>query len=63
MKVVRQMEMQLRNGGTLTIDVSSQLLEQVRHTFALDSTDSVSEEHVKRFLVSSMTNLLRSCDE
>lgn len=63
MDVARSVEMRLRGGETLTIDMSSQLLEQVRHAYSLDSTDHVTEGHVKRFLVSSMTNLLETCDE
>lgn len=63
MDFVRSVEMKLRGGETLTIDMSSQLLEQVRHAHALDSIEHVTERHVRNFLVSSMTNLLEACDE
>ena len=62
MQVVRQVEIKLRGGETMTIDVSDKLLEQVRTTFELSSPGQVTDQHVKYYLVSSMKKMLEATD-
>lgn len=54
----RTIELQLKNGYIAELDVSHELLEQVRDTFQLQSSDQVSDRHIKYFLASSMKNAL-----
>lgn len=50
----------MKNGLIAEIDVSQELLERVRSTFRLQSTDQVSDSHIKYFLASSMKNALEN---
>jgi hypothetical protein len=52
----------MKNGLIAEIDVSHKLLEQVRSTFQLQSSDQVSDSHIKYFLASSMKNALGNED-
>lgn len=54
----RTLELQLKNGYIAEIDVSHELLERVKDTFQLQSSDQVSDNHIKYFLASSMKNSL-----
>lgn len=60
MKIVKTFQMELKDGQVLTLDVSDVLLDKVKETFMLESTDAVSDTHLKYFIVSSMKNALET---
>lgn len=62
MQVARQVEIRLRTGDVLTIDVSDRLLSSVRDKFELSSVEQVTDRHLKYYLVSSMKNALEEAD-
>jgi len=63
MRVAKNIELKMKSGETVNIDVSDVLLEKIRSTFELQSADQVTERHVKYFLVSSMKNMLETHNE
>jgi hypothetical protein len=62
MKVVRQVQIQLKSGDIMTIDVSDVLVEKVKEAFQLASDGSVTDKHLKHFLAVSMKNMLEVAD-
>ena len=62
MQVARQVEIRLRTGEVMTIDVSDKLMEQVMTTFGLPTPGAVTDAHVKYYLASSMRNALETTD-
>lgn len=63
MQVARQVEILLKTGDVLTIDVSDRLLESVKQKFELSSGEHVTDKHLKYYLVSSLKNALEFADE
>lgn len=62
MNVVKQIEVHMKSGDVMTIDVSDRLLESVRQAFDLPDGSQVTDRHVKYFLASSMKNMLEIAD-
>ena len=59
MKIAKVIQMKLK-GQTLTLEVSDKLLQKVKDTYMLDSTEAVTERHVQYYIISSMKNTLDS---
>ena len=55
MDVEKTIQVELSDGRTMEIDVSPQLMEQVRQAAGVEPTDA----HVKYFLIESMRNALK----
>ena len=60
MEVTKSINISLPNGTVATIDMSQQMVERVMSTFMLENPDSITENHVKYFLASSMKNALET---
>jgi|LauGreDrversion4_2_1035121.scaffolds.fasta_scaffold02656_3 hypothetical protein len=58
MKIAKQMELIMKSGETLTLDMSDALLEKICESFSLGSVDQITERHVKYYLVSAMKKTL-----
>jgi len=58
MNVARTVEVKLKNGDIVNIALSDVLIERIRGTLGLEADDSVTDAHVKYYLVSSMKNAL-----
>lgn len=54
MEFSRIMKMSLRDGRELELQLTPQLLENIRSVFNLPTVDDVGDIHVKEYLVSSM---------
>ena len=58
MEAVRTLTMKLVSGDILTLEVSQDLVNQVREAYNLESDNDVTEMHFKGYLVSSMNRAL-----
>lgn len=63
MNVVRTVEVKFKNGDVVNIDLSDILIERIRGTLGLEACDSVTDAHVKYYLVSSMKNAMGKFDD
>lgn len=63
MRVVKNVELKMKSGETVSIDLSDVLMEKIRSAFDLQAVDQVTDRHVKYFLVSSMKNMLEAPSE
>lgn len=59
MNVCKTIELELKSGQVLTLDLSDVLLERIRSTFELESSDQITERHIKYYLISSMKNAVK----
>lgn len=59
MEFSRSMKITLRDGREVELQLTHQLLENIRAVFSLSSVDDVGEMHVKEYLVSSMRAALQ----
>jgi hypothetical protein len=62
MQIAKQIEIQLKSGEVLTLDMTEKLVEQIKSAFDLKTSDQVTEGHVKYFLAASMKNMLEAAD-
>lgn len=58
MNIAKTIELNLRGGQHLTLDMSSDLLDKIKEAFGLASDADITERHVKYYLTSSMKNAL-----
>jgi len=58
MQVQKVIEMELKDGRVLTLEMSGAMLDSIKEIFNLDSDDDVTERHVKYYLITSMKNTL-----
>jgi len=64
MQVAKTIQISLKNGQVLTLDMTQQLVEGIISTFMLDNADFITERHVKYYLASAMKNAVeQSGDE
>lgn len=54
------MQINMRSGRVMTLELSDTLLNRVKDTFMLSSDDEVTEDQVKYYIASSMKNLVRT---
>ena len=59
---IKRIEMEMRNGSLLELDVTKELMESVRSAFCLSDISDVTDAQMKHFLISSMKNSLESFD-
>jgi hypothetical protein len=62
MQIAKTIEIELRNGQTITLDMTPELLRNIRTTFTLASDEDVTERHVKYFIASALKNMLEVKD-
>lgn len=60
MNIVKTMQINMRSGRVMTLELSDTLLNRVKDTFMLSSDDEVTEDQVKYYIASSMKNLVRT---
>ena len=59
MNVAKVIQIDLKD-QMLTLEVSDELLQRVKEAYNLNSLESISERHLKYYIVSSMKNALVS---
>jgi len=62
MQVAETIEISLKNGQVLTLDMSQQLVDGIRSAFMLGDAEVITERHVKYYLAAAMKNSLESID-
>jgi hypothetical protein len=60
MQVAKTIEIDLRDGQVMTLDMTPELLKNIRTTFMLESDNDITERHVKYFLTSALKNMLEA---
>jgi len=60
METVKTYNIHMPNGSTLTLDMSRELLDQMKEAFQLHNYDEISEDHIKAYLITSMRRALES---
>jgi hypothetical protein len=60
MQVAKTIEIDLRDGQVMTLDMTPELLKNIRTTFMLESDNDITERHVKYFLASALKNMLEA---
>lgn len=63
MEVVRSYNINAPNGSVITLDMSKDLLDQMKEAFQLSSYDEISDDHIKAYLVTSMRRALQEVDD
>lgn len=58
MKIEKTIEINLKDGQIMTLDMTPQLIGSIRTAFMLDETSEITERHVKYYLISSIKNAL-----
>jgi len=62
MRVEKTIELTMKSGEKLVLEMSDVLLGQIRDAFYLKSVDEIDDNHVKRYLVSAMRKSLEVND-
>lgn len=63
MQAAKTIELSMKSGEILTLEMSDILIAQIRDAFSLASINDVTEQHVKRYLVSAMRKTLEVRDD
>ena len=63
MQTIKTVEFSLKDGQIVTLDISDKLVDQIITAFNLKSFEEISEEHVKRYLVSGMKRALETMED
>lgn len=58
MKVAKTVQIDLKNGDVVTLDMTEKLVKQIEKAFGLENSESITEEHVKYYLASGMKKAL-----
>lgn len=58
MNVAKTVQFSLKNGDVVSLDMSEKLVKQIEAAFGLESSELMTEEHVKYYLVSGMSKAL-----
>jgi hypothetical protein len=58
MQFSKTMELQLKSGQSMEIQMTPLLIEKIKSSFSLNSVDDITEKHVKYYLAISMKNML-----
>jgi hypothetical protein len=59
----RTVELAMKSGQVASVDVSSQLVERVREAFNLKDAESVTDVHIKYYLIAAMKNAAGDTDD
>lgn len=59
----RTVELAMKSGQVASVDVSSQLVERVREAFNLKDAESVTDVHIKYYLIAAMKNAPGDTDD
>lgn len=63
MNIVKTVEISLKDGRQLTLEMSDTLLTQIKSTFGLTNESEITDRHVKYYLTSAMKNTLEKFDD
>lgn len=58
MNVEKVVEIELKDGRVVTLEMSGEMLRNIRESFDLSSDDDITDRHIKYYLISSMKNTL-----
>lgn len=62
MQIAKTIEIELKDGQVMTLDMTPDLLRNIKSTFMLNSDDEITDRHVKYFLTSALKNMLEASD-
>lgn len=60
MNVSKIVEIELKDGRVVTLEMSDKLVKSIQETFNLASQEDITDRHIKYYLVSSMKNALET---
>lgn len=60
MNVSKIVEIELKDGRVVTLEMSDKLVKSIQETFNLASQEDITDRHIKYYLVSSMKNALEA---
>lgn len=63
MQIAKTVELQLKSGQVMTIEMTPTLLERIRTSFGLEPGQEVTDNHVKYYLAISMRNTLTESED
>lgn len=63
MEIAKTLELQLKSGQIMSIEMTPALLERIRASFSLDDGQDVTDNHVKYYLAISMRNTLTESED
>lgn len=63
MEFAKTVELKLKSGQTMSIEMTPLLLEKIKSSFDLESSDDVTDKHVKYYLAISMRNMLTESED
>jgi hypothetical protein len=63
MQVSKTMQIRLKSGDILSLEMSDVLVSQIMKAFMLERAEDVTERHVKYYLTSSFKKALEETDE
>jgi hypothetical protein len=59
----RKVELSMKSGQVASVEISTQLVEKVREAFNLEKAESVTDVHIKHFLIAAMKNAVGDSDD
>lgn len=63
MEVIRTIQIPLKDGTTITLDLSRKLMNEIKSAFNLSRDEDIIEKHIKYYLISSMKNAMEFEDD
>jgi hypothetical protein len=63
MTPARTIDLFMKNGQITSVEISTHLVEKVKESFSLESTESVTDVHIKHFLIAAMKNAVGDSDD
>lgn len=63
MQIAKTVDIRMKNGSLLTVDLSHVLLERIMGAFGLTDPSRVEPGHVEAYLVTSMKNALKADED
>jgi hypothetical protein len=58
MNISKIVEIELKDGRVVTLEMSEKLVQNIQEAFNLPSQDDITDRHIKYYLISSMKNAL-----
>lgn len=62
MEFVKTIEIELKNGQLMKLDMTRVLINKIKIVFNIEDDKDVEEYHIKNFLISSLNKTLESND-
>ena len=63
MEIAKTIEIELKNGQLMSLDMTHELMNNIKIAFNLNDNEEITEYHIKHFLTSALKNMLELNDE